>query len=260
MRFVRFESEGGVAYGVIEGDEVWAIDSAPFGEWKKTGAVLPFEKVRLLAPVSPSKIVCVGLNYADHTAEISHELPDEPCLFLKPSTGVIGPGDDIIYPEMASRVDHEAELGIVIGKTAKDIPADKWRDWVLGYTCFNDVTARHLQAKDGQWTRAKGFDTFAPVGPWITDEVSPDDLGIRALVNGEVRQDSRTSRLIFPPSFLVPFISRIMTLLPGDVIATGTPSGISGMSVDDVVEIDIEGIGTLRNRVAAPRPLAAGGK
>lgn len=252
MRFARFAAAGQAAFGVIEGQTVHTIEGDPFNGWRKTGERMPLADARLLAPVEPSKIICVGLNYADHAAETGKELPEEPCLFMKPSTGVVGPGERIVYPEMAGRVDYEAELAVVIGKTARNIPEGRWADYVLGYTCFNDVTARDLQAKDGQWTRAKGFDTFAPIGPWIETEVCPDDLAIRSRVNGKLMQDSRTRQLIFPPSFLVGFICRIMTLLPGDVVATGTPAGISGMSVGDVVEVEIEGIGVLENTLAAP--------
>jgi len=252
MKYVRFEAKGAASYGIVEGDKAVRIDGTPFGKWQKTADAFPLAGVRLLAPSEPSKIVCLGLNYADHAKEAGQPLPPEPLLFMKPSTAVLDPEGPILYPPTSKRVDYEAELAVVIGKAARNVKPDGWAEYVLGYTCFNDVTARDLQARDGQWTRAKGFDTFAPMGPWITDEVSPDDLAIEARVNGAVKQRSRTSQLIFPPSYLVPFISGIMTLLPGDVIATGTPSGISGMSVGDVVEVEIEGIGVLRNRVASP--------
>jgi 2-keto-4-pentenoate hydratase/2-oxohepta-3-ene-1,7-dioic acid hydratase in catechol pathway len=249
MIYVRFEAKGVKRYGVKEGERYEALTAAQYAGGTRTGERFDAKSAALLAPSEPSKIVCVGLNYADHAAETGKALPSEPCLFLKPSTAVLAPGGEIVYPAMAGRVDYEAELGIVIGKAAHNVPEAKWRDYVLGYTCFNDVTARDLQAKDGQWTRAKGFDTFAPMGPWITDEVDPDDLGIEARVNERVKQKSRTRQLIFNASHLVAFISKVMTLLPGDVIATGTPSGISGMEVGDEVEVEIEGIGVLRNRV-----------
>jgi 2-keto-4-pentenoate hydratase/2-oxohepta-3-ene-1,7-dioic acid hydratase in catechol pathway len=252
MRYVRFEYMGEVCYGLIEGDMIEALECPPFEPCVKSGERFDPADVKLLAPCEPSKIVCVGLNYADHAAETGKELPAEPCLFLKPSTAVIDPEDDIVYPAMAGRVDYEAELALVIGRTAKDVTELEAASFILGYTCFNDVTARDLQAKDGQWTRAKGFDTFAPIGPWITDEVSPDNLAIEARVNGVIKQKSRTSQLIFKPAFLVSFVSRIMTLLPGDVIATGTPAGISGMAPGDVVEVEIEGIGILKNKVVKP--------
>lgn len=252
MKFVRFEAKGKASYGVIEGKKVAAIQGTPFGRWRKTKSSVPLSRARLLAPCEPSKVVCLGLNYADHARETGQKLPETPLIFMKPSTAVQNPGGPIVYPRMSQRVDYEAELGIVISKKACCIPEGRWRDYVLGYTCVNDVTARDLQAKDGQWTRAKGFDTFAPIGPWVTDEISPDDLAIETRVNGVVKQKSRTSQLIFKPEFLVPFISQVMTLLPGDVIATGTPAGISGMSIGDTVEVKIEGIGVLRNKVVAP--------
>ncbi len=252
MKFARFEKDGRSVYGIVEGDRVMALRGTPFGKHEKSGPPLPLSSVKLLAPCEPSKIVCLGLNYADHAKETGQKLPESPLLFMKPSTAVQDPEGPIVYPRMSSRVDYEAELGIVISKTASHVPEHSWREYVLGYTCLNDVTARDLQARDGQWTRAKGFDTFAPIGPVITDEVSPDDLAIECRVNGAVKQKSRTFQLIFKPSFLVPFISQVMTLLPGDVIATGTPSGISGMNVGDVVEVEIEGIGVLRNRIVSP--------
>jgi 2-keto-4-pentenoate hydratase/2-oxohepta-3-ene-1,7-dioic acid hydratase in catechol pathway len=249
MRYVRFAVGGTTQYGVIQGDTVEAITCPMLEIWQRTGRVYDLARVTLLAPSEPTKIVCVGLNYADHAAETGKALPEEPCIFLKPSTAAAGPEGDIVYPPMSRRVDHEAELALVIARTARNVSEAEAPSRILGYTCFNDVTARDLQARDGQWTRAKGFDTFAPMGPWITDEVSPDGLGIAARVNGAVRQKSSTSHLIFKPAYLVSFISRVMTLLPGDVIATGTPSGISAMVPGDVVEVEIEGIGVLRNRV-----------
>jgi 2-keto-4-pentenoate hydratase/2-oxohepta-3-ene-1,7-dioic acid hydratase in catechol pathway len=253
MKFARFETGGKVRYGVIEGKRVVALKGTPFGKYTMGADTFPLSSVRLLAPCEPTKIVCLGLNYADHAKETGQALPASPLLFMKPSTAVQHPGGPIVYPAMSKRVDYEAELAIVIKKTASCVDKARWSDYVLGYTCLNDVTARDLQSRDGQWTRAKGFDTFAPVGPWITDEVSPDDLAIETRVNGVVKQKSRTSQLIFPPSFLVPFISEVMTLLPGDIIATGTPAGISGMNVGDTVEVEIEGIGVLANTVVAPK-------
>ena len=215
---------------------------------RTTGGRVDLE--HLLAPVVPGKIVAVGLNYRDHAREMAHEIPKEPVLFIKPSTAVIGPGEAIRYPSQSSRVDYEAELAVVIGRTCKDAPAASARDFILGYTCFNDVTARDLQAKDGQWTRAKSFDTFAPLGPWIvTDLHDPHDLELTARVNGEIRQSSSTANLIFNSFDLVEFVSHVMTLNPGDVIATGTPAGIGPMNRGDEVEIGIQGIGVLRNPV-----------
>jgi 2-keto-4-pentenoate hydratase/2-oxohepta-3-ene-1,7-dioic acid hydratase in catechol pathway len=205
---------------------------------------------RLLPPVLPGKIVAVGLNYRDHANEMGIEIPKVPILFMKPSTSVIGPQGDIIYPVQSSRVDYEAELAVVIGSTCKDVDARDAANHILGYTCLNDVTARDLQAKDGQWTRSKSFDTFAPIGPWIVTGIEdPHALPIRALLNGETKQSSNTSNLIFGVYELVDFISHVMTLEKGDVIATGTPAGIGPMNAGDEIAIEIEGIGVLKNRV-----------
>jgi 2-keto-4-pentenoate hydratase/2-oxohepta-3-ene-1,7-dioic acid hydratase in catechol pathway len=193
--------------------------------------------------------VAIGLNYRDHVEELKMALPEEPLLFMKPSSCVIGPGDTIVMPPESARVDYEAELAIVIGQTAKRVSENDAKHFILGYTCLNDVTARDLQSKDGQWTRAKGFDTFCPIGPWIETEVDPSDLKIELLLNGKVKQSSRTSNLIFSPYKLVEFITRVMTLYPADVIATGTTSGIGPMFHGDTVEVRIAGIGSLINEV-----------
>jgi 2-keto-4-pentenoate hydratase/2-oxohepta-3-ene-1,7-dioic acid hydratase in catechol pathway len=218
----------------------------------ETGEVLALGDVNLLAPCEPSKIVALGLNYRDHAAEFGRQAPDEPLIFLKPSTAVIGPGANIIYPRMSRRVDYEAELGVVIGKTARRVEEENALEYVLGYTCFNDVTARDLQKKDGLFTRAKGFDTFAALGPWIeTGLADPDKVMVEAYLNGERRQHASTSTMVFGVRRLIAFISEVMTLLPGDVIATGTPSGVGPMRPGDEVEVRVEGIGTLQNRVLA---------
>jgi 2-keto-4-pentenoate hydratase/2-oxohepta-3-ene-1,7-dioic acid hydratase in catechol pathway len=256
MHIVRFEMQGRTGYGVLEGEKIEVLWGTPYdgGLANTIGQVLSLPEVRLLAPCEPSKIVALGINYRDHAAEFGHPIPEEPLLFLKPSTAVIGPDEDIVYPEMSRRVDYEAELAVVIGKTARQVKEADFRDYVLGYTCFNDVTARDLQKKDGQFTRSKSFDTFAPMGPWIETEIAdPDNLRVEGYLNGERRQHSNTSNLVFPVATLISFISRIMTLLPGDVIATGTPSGIGPMRPGDVVEIRVEGIGTLHNRLVAGR-------
>ncbi|MFZ2087351.1 MAG: fumarylacetoacetate hydrolase family protein, partial [Desulfobaccales bacterium] len=194
----------------------------------------------------------LGLNYRDHAAEFGRQAPDEPLIFLKPSTAVIGPGADIIYPRMSRRVDYEAELAVVIGKTARRVPEDNALEYVLGYTCFNDVTARDLQKKDGLFTRAKGFDTFAAMGPWIETEMAdPDNVTVEAYLNGERRQHASTSNMVFGVRRLIAFISQVMTLLLGDVIATGTPAGVGPMRPGDEVAVRVEGIGTLQNRVLA---------
>lgn len=209
-----------------------------------------FSVKRLLPPVLPGKIVAVGLNYRDHADEMGIEIPKEPILFMKPSTSVIGPQDDIVYPAQSSRVDYEAELAVVIARTCKGVDSRDAANYILGYTCFNDVTARDLQAKDGQWTRAKSFDTFAPIGPWIATGIEdPHALSIRAYLNGEMKQSSNTSNLIFTAYELVHFISHVMTLDKGDVIATGTPAGIGPMSPGDEISVEIQGIGVLKNRV-----------
>lgn len=254
MRIVRYELRGRARYGVMEGERIRGIRGNPFGGrrgWnpKWDGSTYHVTEVRVLAPCTPSKIVCLGLNYRSHAEETGLAIPSVPLLFLKPSTAVIGPEETILLPAAAKRVDHEGELAAVIGRQAKDVPPERAGEYILGYTCFNDVSDRHAQKHDGQWTRAKGYDTFAPLGPWIETELAPDDLKIETLLNGAIRQSARTSDLIFSVPQIVSFISGVMTLLPGDVIATGTPSGIGSLAEGDIVEVRIEGIGTLRNRV-----------
>jgi 2-keto-4-pentenoate hydratase/2-oxohepta-3-ene-1,7-dioic acid hydratase in catechol pathway len=252
MRIVRFNQEGRSGYAVLDGEKLFPLWENPFSGITETGETQILDEVTLLAPCEPTKIVALGLNYRDHAAEFGHPVPDEPLIFLKPSTAVIGPEADIIYPQMSRRVDYEAELAVIMGKTAHRVEEDKALDYVLGYTCFNDVTARDLQKKDGLFTRAKGFDTFAALGPWIETEIrDPDNVMVEAYLNGERRQHSSTSNMVFGVRRLISFISQVMTLLPGDVIATGTPSGIGPMRPGDVVEVKVEGIGTLRNRVLA---------
>jgi 2-keto-4-pentenoate hydratase/2-oxohepta-3-ene-1,7-dioic acid hydratase in catechol pathway len=252
MKIARFLHKGKELFGIVEGDHIKAAEGEMFGAFHQTRQGYSLEDVKSLPPVMPSKIVAIGLNYKDHAAEVKFELPEEPLIFLKPASAVIGHLDPIIYPAIAHRVDFEGELGIVIKQLAKDVPENRADEFILGYTCFNDVTARDLQGKDGQWTRAKGFDTFAPIGPWIETEIDTACLKLETFLNGERKQASDTSYLIFPPRRLVSFISRIMTLYPGDCIATGTPSGIGPMNVGDTVEVRIEGIGSLVNTVAAP--------
>ena len=252
MKIVRFNKEGRSGYAVLDGEKLFPLWETPFSGITETGETLALGDVTLLAPCEPTKIVALGLNYRDHAAEFGHPVPDEPLIFLKPSTAVIGPEADIIYPQMSRRVDYEAELAVIIGKTVHRVEEDKAQEYVLGYTCFNDVTARDLQKKDGLFTRAKGFDTFAAMGPWIETEIrDPDNVMVEAYLNGERRQHSSTSNMVFGVRRLISFISQVMTLLPGDVIATGTPSGIGPMRPGDVVEVKVEGIGTLRNRVLA---------
>jgi len=213
------------------------------GDTLPTGATL-------LAPVSPSKIVAVGRNYADHAKELGNEAPSEPIIFLKPPTAVLPPEGTIVRPAASQRVDFEGELAIVIGRQARNVPRAKWRDFVRGFTCANDVTARDLQKRDIQFTRGKSFDTFCPLGPCIDTEIDPRDLTIRTRVNGEMKQDGRTSQMVFPCDVIVEFITSIMTLQPNDVILTGTPAGVGPLQQGDVVEVEISGIGTLRNVVA----------
>ena len=251
MRIIRAAVDERIVHGAIQGDtvEVYCCDPITNPDAKPTGETLKLADVKLLAPVLPGKVVAIGVNYASHAAEMGDTIHEDPIIFLKPSTAVIGPEDTILRPASSQRVDHEAELALVIGKTCKDIRAEDAADYIYGYTCCNDVTARDLQKKDGQWTRGKGFDTFCPLGPWIETELDPADVGISARVNGEVRQNSRTKYLINAIPRLVEFVSAVMTLLPGDVITTGTPEGIGALLPGDVVEVEVEGVGILRNSV-----------
>ncbi len=250
MRVYRIQEGAGTRY-VSEREGQWRlVEGDLFGAFTEGAAIQP-EGLKFLAPVLPSKIVCVGLNYRDHAIEQGKPLPPEPLLFIKPSTAVIGPGAAIESPMWAGRIDHEAELGIVIGKRATAVPLGRAHEFILGLTCVNDVTARDLQNKDGQYTRCKGFDTFAPVGPCIAVGLDGHDLQVRGYVNGHLRQDSRTRELIFTIPELVTFITSVMTLLPGDIISTGTPSGIGPIVPGDSVTIHVEGIGALTNTVVA---------
>ncbi len=251
MRFLRFKSEEGkTGFGLLEGKSVIEVEGNIFGEYRIAKAEHRLDKIKLLPPCLPTKIVAVGLNYKDHAEEMKKDPPEEPMLFMKPSTSVIGHEENIIYPKhMSSRVDYEGELAVVIGRKASWVKEREAYQYVFGYTCINDVTARDLQAKDVQYTRAKGFDTFAPIGPVIETEIDPGNLKITTILNGEIRQHSRTSNLIFSVPRLISFISHVMTLLPGDIIATGTPAGIGPMKSGDKVEVEIEGIGVLRNYV-----------
>jgi 2-keto-4-pentenoate hydratase/2-oxohepta-3-ene-1,7-dioic acid hydratase in catechol pathway len=201
--------------------------------------------------VKPTKVIALGLNYRDHAEEFKMPIPKEPIIFMKPATAVIYGGGEIIYPKNATRVDYEAELAIVIGKEARNVPADRVAEFIMGYTCLNDVTERDMQTRDGQWTRAKGFDTFCPVGPVITDEIDPNAADVKSFLNGELKQHSNTKNLIFNIGQIVEFVTSVMTLLPGDMIATGTPSGVGPMKPGDEIVIEIEGIGRLANRVVA---------
>jgi len=258
LKIVRFVAQGRVKYGVLKAKSIRGLRGSPFTYHGSSGVGFKFDgsshklnEVRLLAPCVPSKIVALGLNYRQHAEETKMPLPSLPLIFLKPSTAVIGPDDEIVLPLDSSRVDYEGELGVVVGRKARDVAKGRANDYILGYTCVNDVTERHVQKADRQWTRAKGYDTFAPIGPWIETEVDPNDLKLETYLNGELRQSARTSELVFGVAELVGFVSVVMTLLPGDVIATGTPSGIGRMNPGDMVEVRIEKIGTLRNAVVA---------
>ncbi len=253
VRYVRFATQKSPQshYGILEGDVVTQLFQPPWVGVEKGCGQYQLKEIRLMAPVEPSKIVCVGLNYRAHvTASFSADKPPEsPLLFLKPPSAIIGPGEGIVLPSQSERVDYEAELGVVIGKTASKIKIEDAEQYILGFTCVNDVTARDLQKKDGQWSRAKGFDTFCPVGPWIEERANFRDLLVEGILNETVMQAGRTSLMIFDIPFLITYISQIMTLFPGDLISTGTPSGISPMKSGDKIEVRIEEIGTLQNRV-----------
>jgi 2-keto-4-pentenoate hydratase/2-oxohepta-3-ene-1,7-dioic acid hydratase in catechol pathway len=256
VRIARYRAGDDVVFGRLEGDRLFRLTAAPWLGGVDAGRDDSARDAVWLAPVEPGKIVCVGLNYRAHVAESASvasrsEPPDEPLLFLKPPSSVIGPGTPIRYPPGVTRLDPEAELGVVIGRRARRVPRSRALEHVAGLAAFNDVSARNLQRKDGQWTRAKGFDTFAPLGPWVTVGLDPQGLEVVCRVNGEVRQRGNTSDLLFPVDLLVSFISHVMTLEPGDVIATGTPSGVAPVQVGDQIEVEVEGVGVLRNPVAA---------
>jgi len=271
VRIARFAHGGDVGYGIVEDVQqdgaagtvtgadadrlvVAELLGHPFGigdeAIRLTGVRYPLADVRLLAPVLPSKVVAIGRNYADHAAELGNEVPDDPIIFLKPSTAVVGPRDPIVYPtQLSERVDFEGELAVVIGRLCREVPPERVGEVIFGYTCANDVTARDLQARDGQWARAKGFDTFCPLGPWIETDIDPADLELTTIVSGEIRQNSRTSLLLHNVTALVTYVTAVMTLLPGDVLLTGTPAGVGPLKDGDEVSVTIEGIGTLTNGV-----------
>jgi len=236
-------------YGVVTGDKIELITGLPWPDISDPVAALNLADVKILAPVIPSKIVCVGKNYADHAKEMGGDVPAEPVIFLKPNTTVIGDGDFIVLPPQSSNVHHEAELAIVIGALAKNVEVDRADEVIFGYTCANDVTARDLQNSDLQWTRSKSFDTFCPLGPWIETELDPENLAISCQLNGETKQDGNTGDLVRSAREMVSWISHMMTLLPGDVILTGTPAGVSQIVAGDSVTVTIEDIGTLTNSV-----------
>jgi 2-keto-4-pentenoate hydratase/2-oxohepta-3-ene-1,7-dioic acid hydratase in catechol pathway len=257
VRIARFSTGGDPQYGVVEGGEgeevVAPVEGDPlYRPIQFTGERHSLDRVRLLAPVIPrSKIVGVGKNYADHAAEMGTEVPDEPLLFLKPNTTVVGPGDPIAYPAQTQELHYEGELAVVIGRICRDVPLDRVPEVIFGYTVGNDVTARDLQRSDSQWTRAKGFDSFCPLGPWLQTELDASDLAVTTRLNGELKQAGRTAQLVHDIPALISYISAVMTLLPGDVVLTGTPAGVGPMKPGDVVAVTVEGIGTLTNQVVA---------
>ncbi len=251
MRFIRFSDDGVPTYGTIEGGEIYRLDSDPFEASARRERVGPLNEVELLAPVAPSKIIAIGKNYTEHAAEMASDAPDEPLMFFKPPSAVIGPQANIVCPAISQRVDHEGELVVVIGKRVRNASAEDALDYILGFTCGNDVTARDLQRRENQWVRGKGFDTFCVLGPWIETDLDPSNLSIVTRVNGEVRQDGNTAQMIFDVPTLIATASRVMTLEPGDVMMTGTPAGVGPIRPGDTVEVDIEGIGVLRSPVVS---------
>jgi 2-keto-4-pentenoate hydratase/2-oxohepta-3-ene-1,7-dioic acid hydratase in catechol pathway len=260
MKFCRFlplsssaPQPAGVLYGLLEGEQIRDISGPPWRPWSQGSRKWPVADVRLLAPVDPGKIVCVGRNYAAHAAELGNEVPKEPLIFLKPPSAIIGPGEPIVLTPQSQRVEHEGELALIVGRRCSQLKdTDDPLTYLLAFSCLNDVTARDLQKSDVQFTRAKGFDTFCPVGPHIETELDPTDVLVELRVNAELRQSGRTSLMVYPVAFLVRWISRVMTLNPGDLIATGTPAGVGPLVAGDVVEVSVGGVGVLRNPVQAP--------
>jgi len=254
MKLARFRSGGFTGYGVVENSKIYQIDGSVYEDFVKTEKAYELSSVKLLSPVDPSKVVAVGLNYKDHAKELNLPVPQEPILFLKPPSSIIADKESIEYPNMVGQLDYEAELGIVIKKTARNIPEKRVKDYILGYTCVNDVTARDLQTKDGQWCRSKSFDTFCPIGPFIVNGgIDPNSLEIKLFLNGKVKQSANTDNLIFRVEQLVSFTSFVMTLLPGDIISTGTPSGVGPMTIGDEAVVSIDKIGNLTNYVIGAR-------
>ncbi|MGQ9832960.1 MAG: fumarylacetoacetate hydrolase family protein [Candidatus Villigracilaceae bacterium] len=251
MRIVRFQSKNEIPrFGWLLEGKIGLIEGDLFGEYRRQEAALAVEEVRLLAPIWPSKIICIGRNYVEHAKEHNAEVPKIPLIFMKPPSAIINPGDTILLPPQSAQVEHEAELVAVIGKRGRAIPPDEAASYILGYTIGNDVTARDLQRSDGQWTRAKGFDTFCPFGPWIDTEFDPSDAVISCRVNGQIRQMASTRDMVFSVPTLVAFISSVMTLEPGDLIFTGTPAGVGPLKAGDIVEVEIENLGKLSNPVS----------
>jgi len=250
-KIVRFQKGHQIHWGIIEDEKVLVIEGDLYEKYFQTEKMFDLSEVTLLAPVQPSKIICVGLNYAKHVShsQSADEAPKEPLLFMKPPSSIIGPEEKICYPNFVDRVDYEAEMGVVIRKKLTKASPEEVEKSIFGLTCVNDVTARHLQKKDGQWTRAKGFDTFCPVGPWVVTNTDWSDLKVEAYLNGELKQSGQTADMIFKPTVLISFISQVMTLFPGDLISTGTPEGIDPMQVGDKIEVVVENIGRLTNYI-----------
>ncbi len=251
MNIVRYSYEGKTSCGVLSGKTVHQVKGSIFGKLERTGTKYGLSKVKLLTPCQPSKVVAVGLNYHLHAKETGQKVPTEPMIFLMPPTAVIGPDDGIVYPPITKRVDFEGELGVVMGKKASKVSEDKALDYVLGYTCVNDVTARDLQAKEAQFSRSKGMDTFCPIGPCIETDADPGNVLLETLLNGKTVQSSSTSDMVFNVPQVIAYVTQAITLLPGDVITTGTPSGIGPMKVGDEVEVRISGIGSLCNPIVS---------
>jgi 2-keto-4-pentenoate hydratase/2-oxohepta-3-ene-1,7-dioic acid hydratase in catechol pathway len=251
MRIIRYQAATGPEFGILEGDVVYRAEG-DYGTGFRQGELMgELSQLSLLSPCQPSKLVCLGRNYAAHAAEHGDEVPSQPLIFLKPPSAVIGPGEPIVCPPQSEQVEHEVELAIVIGRRARKVRADEVWNYIMGYTCANDVTARDLQRSDGQWSRAKGFDSFAPLGPWIVTDLEPGDLTVVCRVNGQVKQQASTYDMVFKIPDILAYISAAMTLEPGDIVLTGTPEGVSPIRPGDEVEVEIEGIGALRNPVVA---------
>jgi 2-keto-4-pentenoate hydratase/2-oxohepta-3-ene-1,7-dioic acid hydratase in catechol pathway len=253
MKVVRIKSGDDITYGVADAEGVLVYNGSPFVAWEPTEVVVPWPAVTLLSPVIPTKVMCVGRNYEDHAGEMGGVVPEEPMIFMKPATSVIGPNANVIHPSISHEIHHEAELAVVINRPARNIRAEDASRYIFGFTAANDVTARDLQRKDGQWARAKGFDTFCPLGPAIETELDPlERLAVICRVNGEVRQAGFTSDMVFGVAEIIEYITAFTTLLPGDVVLTGTPSGVGKVEPGDLMEVEVDGIGTLANRLVMP--------
>jgi 2-keto-4-pentenoate hydratase/2-oxohepta-3-ene-1,7-dioic acid hydratase in catechol pathway len=251
VKVARFSNGAEPRFGIVDGPELVVLKGHPLvAGYQTTGERIPLKEVKLLAPTIPSKIVCIGKNFADHAAEIGEEVTDEPLIFFKPSSAIIGHGDAIVIPPQSKQVELEAELCLVIGKLAKNVSVDKAMEYLWGVTIANDVTARDLQFGDGQWARSKAFDTFCPLGPWVETEFVPDSQVIESRINGEVRQNVAISEMVHKIPFIISYVSKNMSLLPGDIILTGSPAGISVINTGDIIECEVEGIGILSNPVA----------